>query len=85
MDLSVVSSKGQVTIPKAVREALGLKPGDLVSLELEGDSVRLRFVPLVDQAFLQSLQSGLTEWVSDPDEKPSRSCDDWPVLNQLLS
>ena len=68
MDLSVVSSKGQVTIPKAVREALGLKPGDLVRWELEGDSVRLRFVSMGDQAFAQSLQAGLSEWASDADE-----------------
>ena len=63
-----MSSTGQVTIPKAVREALGLKPGDLVSWELEGDSVRLRFVPLVDQAFAQNLQVGLSEWASEADE-----------------
>ena len=63
-----MSSKGQVTIPKAVREALGLKPGDLVSLELEGDSVRLRPVSGGDQADSQSLQAGLSEWASDVDE-----------------
>ena len=68
MDLSVVSIKGQVTMPKAVREALGLKPGDLVGWELEGDSVRLRFVQPVDQTFAQSLQAGLSEWASDADE-----------------
>ena len=68
MDLSVVSSKGQVTIPKAVREALGLNPSDLVGWGLEGDSVRLRFVQPVDQTFAQSLQAGLSEWASDADE-----------------
>ena len=66
--MSVESSKGQITIPKAVREALELKPGDLVSWELEGYSVRLRLVPGGDQAFAQSLQAGLSEWASDADE-----------------
>jgi hypothetical protein len=28
---SRLSSKGQVTIPKAVRQAIGIKPGDLVA------------------------------------------------------
>ena len=42
-----MTAKGQVNIPKAVWDVLGLNPGDLVSWELEGDSVRLRFVPLV--------------------------------------
>ena len=68
MDLSVVSSKGQVTIPKPVQEALGLKPGDLVSWQLEGDSVRLRLLSGGDQSYLQSLQAGLSEWASEADE-----------------
>ncbi|WP_158305714.1 AbrB/MazE/SpoVT family DNA-binding domain-containing protein [Parasynechococcus marenigrum] len=66
--MSVVSAKEQVTIPKAVLEALGLKAGDLVSLELEGAPVRLRLVSGGDQAYPQSLQSGLTEWASEADE-----------------
>ena len=55
-------------MPKAVREDLGLKPGDLVSLELEGDSVRLKLVSGGDQAYLQSLQAGMSEWASEADE-----------------
>ena len=36
---SVVSEKGQITIPKAVRTKLGLRPGTV--LELEADRGRL--------------------------------------------
>lgn len=32
-----MSSKGQVTIPKAVREALGIEEGDEVIFRVEGD------------------------------------------------
>jgi AbrB family looped-hinge helix DNA binding protein len=31
-----VTSKGQVTIPKAVREHLGIAPGDAVEFRIEG-------------------------------------------------
>jgi len=33
----MVTSKGQVTIPKAVRERLGIMPGSLVEFELAED------------------------------------------------
>jgi antitoxin PrlF len=32
-----VTSKGQVTVPKAVREALGIKEGDAVLFRVEGN------------------------------------------------
>ncbi|HEY1651438.1 MAG TPA: AbrB/MazE/SpoVT family DNA-binding domain-containing protein [Acidimicrobiales bacterium] len=32
-----VTSKGQVTVPKAVREALGIKEGDAVVFRVEGN------------------------------------------------
>ena len=37
-----LTSKGQLTLPKDVRERLGLKSGDRVVFEFEGDSVRLK-------------------------------------------
>lgn len=37
-----LTSKGQVTIPQAFREALGLLPQSEVEFELDGDAVRIR-------------------------------------------
>lgn len=37
-----LTSKGQVTIPQDIREALGLLPHTEVEFEIDGDSVRLR-------------------------------------------
>jgi antitoxin PrlF len=39
---ATLTSKGQLTVPKEVRERLSLKSGDRVVFEFEGDSVRLR-------------------------------------------
>ena len=36
-----VTSKGQVTVPKAVREALGIKEGDAVVFRVEGNRAML--------------------------------------------
>lgn len=42
MQESTVTSRGQTTLPRAVREALGLRPGDRVRyLLLENGEVRL--------------------------------------------
>lgn len=39
---ATLTSKGQLTVPKDVRERLGLESGDRVVFEFEGDSVRLK-------------------------------------------
>jgi len=36
-----ITSKGQVTIPKAIREKLGVKPGSNIGFEEEGDKIVL--------------------------------------------
>ena len=48
---TTVSSKGQVVIPKAMRERLGLKPGDVLDVEeIDGALVlRLRRETLAEQ------------------------------------
>ena len=44
MDGASVTSKGQVTIPKKVRTALGITTGTKVAFETEGNSARLKVV-----------------------------------------
>ncbi len=36
-----VTSKGQVTIPQAIRDELGIQPGSEVGFEIDGDAVRI--------------------------------------------
>lgn len=46
MDVAArVSSKGQVTVPKAVREALGVTAGDEIVFRIEGDRALLARTP----------------------------------------
>src|SRR3954471_7649864 len=51
---TVVTRKGQITIPAPIREALGIKEGDTISVTLEGDKVKLEPVSL---SLAESFQS----------------------------
>jgi antitoxin PrlF len=62
---SRITSKSQTTIPRAVRSALGLKPGDLIGYEIEGGEVRLRKCAAADP-FDNPLAS-FTEWADELD------------------
>jgi AbrB family looped-hinge helix DNA binding protein len=46
-----IDSSGRLVLPKAVRQALGLKPGDRLKIETEEDRVILS--PVRDRAGLQ--------------------------------
>jgi AbrB family looped-hinge helix DNA binding protein len=53
MPTATLTSKGQVTLPKEIRERLGLRPGHQLSFELEDDGrivVRVKTVPLMSLA-----------------------------------
>jgi AbrB family looped-hinge helix DNA binding protein len=45
MSITTVTRKGQVTIPKQVRKALGLKEKDRVAINIEGEKAVIRKVP----------------------------------------
>lgn len=55
MATSTLTSKGQVTLPKEIRDRLGLRPGHQLSFELGEDGrivVRAKTVPLASLAGL---------------------------------
>ncbi|MGE5324039.1 MAG: AbrB/MazE/SpoVT family DNA-binding domain-containing protein [Actinomycetota bacterium] len=37
-----ITSKGQITVPLAIRQALGVGPGDVLSFEQDKNGVRVR-------------------------------------------
>ena len=54
-----VTSKGQVTVPKAVRDALGIKEGDEVTFRVEGNrAVLARTAAFMDLAGSVSVPAG---------------------------
>ena len=69
MKSSRISSKGQVTIPVEVRQALDLKAGDLVVYEMDGDVVKLKKLEPFDAAFHLAVSETLQEWSSKEDEE----------------
>lgn len=61
-----VDPKGRVTLPKEVREELGIKPGDLVVLSLEEGRVEIK--PLGSAADKYYGVYNVKEWPEDLDE-----------------
>jgi AbrB family looped-hinge helix DNA binding protein len=69
MHVRKISEKGQITIPKDIRSAIGIKPGDLIAYELRGETVKLRRVKPFESLFHPAISETLEEWNSPEDEE----------------
>ena len=49
MKMATISEKGQVTIPKPLRDAFGIQPGDRLEFDVVGDAIRIRKSPDLDR------------------------------------
>lgn len=61
VDNAKVMAKGQITIPKDVREVLGVTNGDRVSFIVEGNTVRIVNSAVYAMQVLQSEMAGEAE------------------------
>jgi antitoxin PrlF len=61
---SKITSKGQVTIPKEIRDKLGIRAGDSLLYEVEGNSVRVRKAKPFDLAWHRAIAPTVAEWDS---------------------
>lgn len=68
MELTKITSKGQATIPKKVRQALGLRQGDLLRFDVNGNHAVLSKVAVAEDGYLKGVEAGLSEWTSQADE-----------------
>lgn len=57
MQKATITSKGQLTIPKQVRDLLDLQPGDRPAFDVEGGDIRLR---VEKRRTLEELQDSLS-------------------------
>ena len=63
---SKLTSKAQTTIPAPVRAALGIRPGDEIVYEIDGDRVVLR---KVDRGTADDPFATFEEWSSAADQR----------------
>jgi antitoxin PrlF len=70
--ISRITSKGQITIPKAVRTALAFDNGDLVAFVVEDDRATMRKVAQQAETMPGPVGTELTEWASLADEDAYR-------------
>jgi len=68
MIVGKITAKSQVTVPRAVRLALGLAPGDELIWEIEGDRVVLSRAARNSDPFTGNI-STFSEWSTEADCK----------------
>jgi antitoxin PrlF len=66
--ISRLTSKAQTTVPKDVREALDLKPGDAIAYEIQDGQAVIRKADDYRQAYLEMLNNMFEEWASPEDD-----------------
>jgi AbrB family looped-hinge helix DNA binding protein len=72
-NIAKVTTKYQATIPRAVREFLGVKQGDAVEYRIEKGEVILKRVAVPDVAYLKAVEKTLeAEWNSRADDEAFR-------------
>ena len=66
---SRLTSKGQATIPKAIRKELHLGAGDQISFQVRDGRVEIKRLAPLDVEFAKAQEAGLeTEWATAEDE-----------------
>ena len=68
--ISKVTSEGQVTLPKKIRDKLDVCAGDYLAYEVAGNAVRIRKAQPLDLPWLRAIsQTHAPEWDSPHDHE----------------
>jgi antitoxin PrlF len=74
MKASKLTTKYQTTVPKEVRELLGLNAGDIVQWNIEDDKVVISKLQAFDLEWHKAIEASLMpEWSSKEDDKAYES------------
>jgi antitoxin PrlF len=71
MEVTSMSTKGQVVIPNAIRRELGLEPGRKLAIITDGTNVLLRPIETPKLAAFESLLAETRSWARKAGLKPS--------------
>ncbi len=64
-DVTAVSSKGQVVLPKAIREKLQIVPGVKMMVLSDGISILMKPIPTPDISEFSALMDEAESWASE--------------------
>jgi antitoxin PrlF len=68
-----ITAKGQTTIPRDIRAALQVAPGDLIAWEVAADGTAIvRRLQPMDLDYLRAVEGTLSEWNGSADEEAYR-------------
>ena len=64
-DITSVSAKGQIVIPKAIRDKLQISPGVKLMVLSDGTNILLKPIPEPDISEFDELMDAAASWASD--------------------
>ena len=64
-DITAVSSKGQVVLPKAMRDSLQIEAGTRMMVISDGVSIILKPIPKPDLSEFQTLMEAASGWAAE--------------------
>ncbi len=69
-EVTAVSSKGQVVLPKSIRESLSLTPGAKLMVFSDGENILLKPIRKPDLNEFRVLMDGAAQWAADAGMTP---------------